>query len=160
MKLEKWYIKMWINRIRKAFFYKVGMRFPYNSVRVWSMRKLGYSVGNDVYFPSDLVITQNFVDNQTTVSIGDRVAIAPRVTIIGLSHSNRSRVRQMLGKQTIGVKICNDCWIGAGAIILNGVTIGDGAVVGAGAVVTKDVEPYTIVTGNPARKIKDVIKEQ
>ena len=55
-----------------------------------------------------------------------------------------------------GVKIGNDCWIGAGAIILNGLTIGDGAVVGAGAVVTKDVEPYTIVVGNPARKIKDI----
>ncbi len=160
MKLEKWYIKMWINRIRKAFFYKVGMRFPYLPVRTWSMRKLGYKVGNDVYFPSDLVITQNFVDNQTTVELGDRVAIAPRVTIVGLSHANRSRVRQMIEKQTIGVKICNDCWIGAGAIILNGVTIGDGAIVGAGAVVTKDVEPYTVVAGNPARKIKDVIVDK
>lgn len=63
-----------------------------------------------------------------------------------------------MGKQEIGVKICNDCWIGAGAIILNGVTIGEGAVVGAGAVVTKNVEPYTIIAGNPARKIKDVPK--
>lgn len=59
-----------------------------------------------------------------------------------------------------GVKIGNDCWIGAGVIILNGITIGDGAVVGAGAVVTKDVEPYTIVVGNPAHKIKDIQIEQ
>ena len=58
------------------------------------------------------------------------------------------------------MKICNNCWIGAGAIILNGVTIGDGAIVGAGAVVTKDVEPYTVVAGNPARKIKDVIVDK
>ena len=61
---------------------------------------------------------------------------------------------------TGGVKIGNDCWIGAGAIILNGITIGEGAVVGAGAVVTKDVEPYTIVVGNPAHKIKDIQMEQ
>ncbi len=59
-----------------------------------------------------------------------------------------------------GVKICNDCWIGAGAIVLNGITIGEGDVVGAGAVVTKDVEPYTIVVGNPAHKIKDIQMEQ
>lgn len=50
--------------------------------------------------------------------------------------------------------IGNNVWIGAGAIILNGVTIGDGAVIGAGAVVTKDVEPYSVVVGNPAKVIK------
>lgn len=156
--MEMWLIKMWIRRIRKAFYYKVGMRFPFNNVRVNSMRKIGYKVGENVYFPSDLVITQNFVDDQTVVEIGDRVAIAPRVTIVALSHANRSKVRQMVGKQKIGVKIGNDSWIGAGAIILNGITIGDGAIVGAGSVVTRDVEPYTIVAGNPARKIRDVLR--
>lgn len=53
------------------------------------------------------------------------------------------------------VEIGNDVWIGSNAIILQGVKIGDGAVVAAGAVVTKDVDPYTIVGGVPARKIKD-----
>lgn len=60
--------------------------------------------------------------------------------------------------------IGNDVWIGCGAIILSGVTVGDGAVIGAGAVVTKDVEPYTIVVGVPARSIRkrfqdEIIKE-
>ena len=50
--------------------------------------------------------------------------------------------------------IGNDVWIGCGAIILSGVTIGDGAIIGAGAVVTKDVEPYTIVAGVPAKVLK------
>lgn len=53
-----------------------------------------------------------------------------------------------------GVVIGNDVWIGRRALILPGVKIGDGAVVGAGAVVTKDVEPYTIVAGNPARPVR------
>lgn len=52
------------------------------------------------------------------------------------------------------ITIGNDVWIGAGAIILQGVAIGDGAVVGAGSVVTKDVPPYGIVAGNPARLLK------
>jgi acetyltransferase-like isoleucine patch superfamily enzyme len=52
------------------------------------------------------------------------------------------------------VNIGNDVWIGKNALILSGVTIGDGAVIGAGSVVTKDVEPYAIVAGNPARLIR------
>ena len=51
------------------------------------------------------------------------------------------------------VVVGNDVWIGAGARILSGVTIGDGAVVGAGAVVAKDVRPYSVVVGNPAREV-------
>lgn len=50
--------------------------------------------------------------------------------------------------------ICNDVWIGYNVTILSGVTIGNGAVIGANAVVSKDVEPYSIVAGNPAREIK------
>lgn len=54
------------------------------------------------------------------------------------------------------VKICDRAWIGFNVIILKGVTIGEGAIVGAGSVVTKDVPPYTIVAGNPARTIREI----
>ena len=52
-----------------------------------------------------------------------------------------------------GVIIEDDVWIGTGAIIVDGVSVGQGAVIGAGSVVTKNVEPYAIVVGNPAREI-------
>lgn len=149
-------LKTWIKRIRKAFYYKIGMRFPYSKVRVRSMRKLGYKVGEQVYFPADLVISQNLVDDRAQLEIGNRVSIGPRVTILPMEHANASRVRATVNVRMGGVKIKDDVWIGAGAIILSGVTIGECSVIGAGAVVTKDVEPYTVVAGVPARKIKDL----
>ena len=57
-------------------------------------------------------------------------------------------------KDTINTVIANDVWIGAGAIVKKGVTIGNGAIVGAGSVVTKDVKPYSVVVGNPAKHLK------
>lgn len=57
-------------------------------------------------------------------------------------------------KERIQIRIGNDVWVGNGAMIMEGVTIGDGAVIGAGAIVTKDVEPYAIYVGAPAKKIR------
>lgn len=58
--------------------------------------------------------------------------------------------------KTAPIKICNNAWIGMNAIILKGVVIGEGAIVGAGSVVTKDVDAWTMVAGNPARLIKSL----
>lgn len=151
--------KLWAIRITNALLYKVGVHFPYNPVRIWAMRRLGYAIGEQVYIAGDLTITQNFTENRGTLSIGNRVSIAPCVILILISHANASVIRKYIPVRG-GVRIEDDCWIGAGAIILNGVTIGKGSVVGAGAVVTKDVAPYTIVAGNPARKIRDIEIEQ
>ena len=89
-------LKTWIKRVKKAFYYKVGMRFPYSKVRVHSMRKLGYKVGEQVYFPADLVIGQNLVDDKAYVEIGDRVSIGPRVTLLPMEHANVSRIRSAI----------------------------------------------------------------
>lgn len=85
------------------------------------------------------------------ITIGDRTALAPGVTVLTATHDYTFvDLPDQAGPVTIGA----DVWIGASAIILPGVTIGDGAVVGAGSVVTKDVQPYSVVVGSPARFVK------
>ncbi len=93
------------------------------------------------------------VRGQGGVAIGDNVIIAPHVQILAVEHifDDPSRLILEQGLRAHGIVIEDNVWIGAGAIILDGVQIGQGAVVGAGAVVTHNVEPYTVVTGVPAR---------
>lgn len=88
--------KEWLIRIKNALLYKLGVHFPYSPVRRWSMRKLGYSVGDNVYIASDITITQNFVYNRGSLEIGDRVSIAPHVVITLISHANASHIRKYI----------------------------------------------------------------
>jgi acetyltransferase-like isoleucine patch superfamily enzyme len=91
------------------------------------------------------------------VEIGRDVLCGPRVTIISENHRFDDpdlAIRQQ-GVERADVLIEDDCWIGTGATILAGVTIGRGSVVAAGAVVTKSVAPYSIVGGAPARLIRN-----
>jgi maltose O-acetyltransferase len=85
-----------------------------------------------------------------SIRTGDDVSIGPEAAILTLGHDPQSPTFADRGGEVI---IGNRAWIAYRATILPGVTIGDGAVVGAEAVVTKDVEPYAIVAGNPARKV-------
>ena len=86
------------------------------------------------------------------ITIDDDVMIAANVQLISNNHDLHDHVL-LLCKP---VHICRNAWIGAGATILPGVTVGENAVVAAGAVVTKDVAPNTIVGGNPAKFIKNI----
>ncbi len=90
------------------------------------------------------------------IKTGDDVSIGPEATILTLGHDPQSPDFADRGGDVI---IGNRVWIAYRAIVLPGITIGDGAVIGAGAVVTKNVEPYTIVAGNPARKIGERNKD-
>ena len=90
-------------------------------------------------------------------TIGDYVMIAPDVKILSTTHiHSRVDVPMVLQGETESeiVNIADDVWIGRNAIIMPGVSIGKGAIVGAGAVVTKNIKPYTIVGGVPAKLIK------
>lgn len=102
-----------------------------------------------------------------TLTIGSFVSIGPNVTIIvGGEHRQEWISTYPFGEMFEGVTqtgyvktkgnivIGSDVWIGANVTILSGVTIGHGAIIGAGSIVTKDVEPYTIVAGNPIRVVE------
>jgi len=102
------------------------------------------------------------------VTIGNHVIIAKGLTIITGRHRYNIVGRYMneiteSEKEKIDdlpITIEDDVWIAGNVSILRGVTIGQGSIIGYGSVVTKDVEPYSIVAGNPARKIKDRFNEE
>jgi len=90
------------------------------------------------------------------VEIGEQTLISMHCSILSSNHTIPpvGKLIRSAADQLLPTKIGRDVWIGANAVILGGVTIGDGAVVGAGAVVTKNVEAGAIVAGNPARLLR------
>ena len=98
------------------------------------------------------------IRGQGGVTIGDRVYTSPFTQIIAVNHvfDDPKRPFTDQGITAEGIIIEDDVWLGAGAVITDGVRVGRGAVVAAGAVVTKDVSPYTVVGGVPAREIKKI----
>lgn len=112
--------------------------------------------------------------SSASIEIGNRVLISHSANIFdSLTHPIRASRRHEQTKQIFRsghprhisldespVRIEDDAWIGAGAFVLRGVTIGKGAIVAAGAVVTKDVAPYTIVAGNPAVVVRELSSDE
>ena len=86
------------------------------------------------------------------ITIDDGVMIGPNIKIVTDNHDSQNR----MVLRCKPVHICRNAWIGVGAIILPGVTIGENAIVAAGAVVTKDVPENTIVAGSPAKVVKQI----
>ncbi|HPM42763.1 MAG TPA: acyltransferase [Candidatus Omnitrophota bacterium] len=96
-----------------------------------------------------------WASKNSKISLGDNLLMGPGVKIFSSNHgTDAGKTMNQQGWSEKDVVVGNDVWIGANAVILPGVTIGDGAVIAAGAVVTKDVEPYFIAAGVPARMIK------
>jgi acetyltransferase-like isoleucine patch superfamily enzyme len=96
-----------------------------------------------------------YINSAGGVEIGSRVGIGPCVKFMSSQHSEEGRhVPVLLCDLEFGkITVSDDSDIGIGAVILPGITIGKGAIIGAGAVLTRDVEPYSVVAGVPARKI-------
>ena len=90
------------------------------------------------------------------IYIGDRTMIGPNVTIATAGHPVLPSLREKGIQYNLDVHIGRNVWLGAGVIVLPGVTIGDNAVIGAGAVVTKDIPADVVAVGNPARVLRPI----
>lgn len=94
------------------------------------------------------------------IYIGDKVLIAPNVTLTTAAHPVDPEQRAKGMQFNKDIHIGNNVWIGAGAIILPGVTIGDNSVIGAGSVVTKDIPANVVAVGNPCRVMREIGEEE
>lgn len=94
--------------------------------------------------------------DDTHIYVGDYTMMGPNVTIATAGHPILPELREQQYQYNAPVHIGKCCWIGAGAIILPGVTIGDNVVVGAGSVVTKDLPSNVVAVGNPCRVLRPV----
>lgn len=97
--------------------------------------------------------------NNAMVKLGDNVLVGPKVSFYTAVHPIDAKQREQWLVYAKPITVEDNVWIGGSATILGGVTIGKNAIVGAGAVVTKDVEPNTIVVGNPARVLRKITAE-
>lgn len=130
----------------------------HSSLRVFALRIAGVKIGKDIFINGGLTLICS-MGCEKDLLIEDRASIASNVTLVMTSNPNFSRLRELKkiypsveveGK----IHIKHDAWIGAHCLILPNVTIGEFSIVGAGSVVTKDVQPFTVVAGVPAKVIK------
>lgn len=157
------------NRRRRILWYIVNhtiYRIGNWDWRVRLLRWFGANIGDyysiyrsiEVYDPSKLktgcralIGPRVEVYNKAQVTLGDNVVVSQDAFLCTASHDISSPTMNLVVKS---IEIKSNAWIGARATILPGVTIGEGAVVGACAVVAKDVPPWSVVVGNPARVVK------
>lgn len=148
--LEKLYFRRLKLRsyLQRSLFKKCGNNLIMHSP-VWIKGKSAIELGDNVGISAFVHIW-----GHGGVIIGDRTMIGSNSTIISIDHDYKKHPissTQIFKPVIIG----SDVWIGASAIIMPGIKIGNGAVIGAGSIVTKDVSAQTIVAGNPARLMKN-----
>lgn len=108
-------------------------------------------LGNNFYANFNLTLVDD-----GDIFIGDDVMIGPNVTISTAGHPIDPSLRRRVGQFNIPVRIGNGVWIGAGVIVLPGVTIGDNSVIGAGSVVTRDIPANVVALGSPCRVLREI----
>lgn len=138
----------------KKILHLIMRHIPGSTFRVKILKTLGANIEGKILVGQELFIFDG--GRIDLLTIEDDVGIGPCVTIVLHSDPYSSLLRKIYPPQTLPVKIEKGTWVGAGAIILPGVIIGECSIIAAGAVVTKDVPPYTMVAGVPAKTIKNL----
>jgi acetyltransferase-like isoleucine patch superfamily enzyme len=156
---------LWQGTLRERGVREVGERTylsPLAAIHETTLR-----IGRDSYVAAHVYLTDDVEigDNSTLnpfavvrgqVRLGDGVRVGSHASLLGFNHSmapDRPVYEQPI--TTEGITVGDDVWIGSHVVVVDGVTIGEHSVIGAGAVVTKDVPPWSIMAGNPARRIRD-----
>ena len=113
--------------------------------------------GKHVHFGKGVYANFNLtLVDDTHIYVGDYVMFGPNVVVATAGHPILPELRVKQYQYNMPIRIGSNCWIGAGAIILPGVTIGDNTVIGAGSVVTKDIPANVVAVGNPCRVLREI----
>lgn len=107
--------------------------------------------GNSVYANFNLTLVDD-----THIYVGDYTMFGPNVTIATAGHPILPELREQVYQYNAPVHIGRNCWLGAGVIVVPGITIGDNSVIGAGSIVTKDIPPNVIAVGNPCKILRGI----
>lgn len=165
VRLVRWRRDVWQDA-RLRLLVEVG-KVPSHTVRNFFYRRAGLTLPRtssihyraEFYRPEGIVVGEHctigdsaFLDGRDTIVLGDAVNLSSHVSIYTRQHDVDGPDFAETGGP---VRIGSHAWLGSHCIVLPGVTIGEGAVVGAGSVVTKDVAPYTMVAGAPARFVRE-----
>ena len=113
--------------------------------------------GKHVHFGKNVYANFNLtLVDDTHIYVGDYTMFGPNVTVATGGHPILPELREQGYQYNIPVRIGKNCWIGAGAVIVPGVSIGDNVVIGAGSVVTKDIPSGVVAVGNPCRILREI----
>ena len=143
--------------VRHLFYRKVmGLRIGRSSSIAMGCFLTGFATGWSIRIGDNSAVNRRcYLDGRRGIEIGNNVNVSPEVYIVTFTHDPQSPTFACKGGPVV---IDDHAWIGARAILMPGVHVGEGAVVGAGAVVTHDVAPYSIVGGAPARPIGERVR--
>lgn len=113
--------------------------------------------GKHVHFGKNVYANFNLtcVDD-THIYVGDYTMIGPNVTLATAGHPILPELREKGYQFNMPIHIGKNCWLGAGVVVLPGITIGDNTVVGAGSIVTKDLPPNVVAVGNPCKVLREI----